>query len=171
LLNLSVEVLGLEEIGHVLWLGVQVLGVVVVAIVSGADVVHLVGGTTFHAARLGLLAGEGNPENVVGVGRETGATNVLLVAGRVDNDGVLWRACVALVTVTFHLADHRVIRFILELNRFTYRDGWRPMASCRRCRYPASFREFRDAPDRWLARHQWERYRAEHRDRRGRPRS
>jgi hypothetical protein len=44
----------------------------------------------------------------------------------------------------------------------TYRDGWRPMASCRRYRYPASFREFRDARDRSPAQHRWERYRASH---------
>jgi hypothetical protein len=116
LLNLSVEVLGLEEISHVLWLGVQVLGVVVVAVVSGADVVHLVGRTALHAARLGLLAGEGDPENVVGVGRETGATNVLLVTGRVDDDGVLWGACVALVTVPLQLVHLRAIHYILRLD-------------------------------------------------------
>jgi hypothetical protein len=96
--HLSGEVLGLEEISHVLGLGVQVDGVVVVAvrIVCGPDIVHLVGGSALHAARLGLLAGEGDPEDVVRVGGETGAAYVLLVAGRVDGDRVLWGACVPL---------------------------------------------------------------------------
>jgi hypothetical protein len=96
-----VEVFRLEEISHVLGLGVLVDGVVVimamavvVRIVRGADVVHLVGGSALHAARLGLLAGEGDPENAVGVGGETGAADVLLVASRVDGDGILWGACV-----------------------------------------------------------------------------
>ena len=66
--------------------------VVSVRVVGRANVVHLVGRTTLHAARLGLFAGEGDPENVVGVGREAGAAHVLLVASRVDNNGVLWRA-------------------------------------------------------------------------------
>lgn len=67
--------------------------VVSVRVVGRAHVVHLVGRTTLHAARLGLFAGESDPENVVGVGREAGAAHVLLVASRVDNDGVLWGAC------------------------------------------------------------------------------
>ena len=74
------HVLGLEEVGHVLWPGVGVLcssisgtlnvvwgiqrTVVVVAVVvgvgvlGGANVVHLVGGSALHAAGLGLFAGE-----------------------------------------------------------------------------------------------------------------
>jgi hypothetical protein len=89
-----VKVLGLEEVGHVLGLGVQVDGVVVVvavavAIVLGTDVLHLVDGSALHAAGLGLLARESDPENVVRVGREAGATGVLLLTGRVDDDGVL----------------------------------------------------------------------------------
>jgi hypothetical protein len=103
LLNLSGEILGLEEICHVLWLRIQVLGVVVVAIVSRANVVHLVGRTALHAARLGLLAGERDPEYVVGVGRETSATNVLLVTSRVDDNRVFWGACVVLVIIRVHL--------------------------------------------------------------------
>jgi hypothetical protein len=98
-LGLLRKVLWLEEIGHVLWLGVQVHGVMAVVsvisvrILGRADVVHLVGGTALHAARLGLVAVESDPENVVGVGGEAGTTNVLLVASRVDDDGVFWGAC------------------------------------------------------------------------------
>jgi hypothetical protein len=67
--------------------------VVAVRVVSRADVVHLVRGSALHAAGLGLLAGKSDPKNAVRVDRETGAADVLLVAGRVDNDGVLWSAC------------------------------------------------------------------------------
>lgn len=95
------EVFGLEEISHVLGLGVLVDGVVVVVtvtvvvrIVRGADVVHLVSGPALHAARLGLLAGKSDPKDAVGVDGETGAADVLLVASRVDGDGVLWSACI-----------------------------------------------------------------------------
>jgi hypothetical protein len=90
------EILGLEEIGHVLWLGVGVLVVVVIVrvwIVCGADVMHLVGRSALHAARLGLFASKSDPENVVGVGGETSAADVLFVASRVDNNGILWSAC------------------------------------------------------------------------------
>jgi hypothetical protein len=98
--NLSIEVLGLEEISHVLRLGVRVLGMVVVirvGIICGSNVVHLVGRSALHAAGLGLLASKGDPEHAVRVGRVAGAANVLLVAGRVDGDGVLWGACARLV--------------------------------------------------------------------------
>lgn len=93
------KVLGLKEIGHVLWLGVRVLVVVMVVrvrIVCGADVVHLVGGTALHAAGLGLFTGKSDPEDVVRVDGEAGATDVLLVTSGVDDDGVLWGACVSL---------------------------------------------------------------------------
>ena len=100
------EILGLEEISHVLGLGVQIDGVVVivsvtVCIVRGSDVVHLVGRSALHAARLRLIAGEGDPEDAVGVGGETGAADVLLVASRVDGDGVLWGACVPSDLISF----------------------------------------------------------------------
>lgn len=96
------EVLRLEEISHVLWLGMFVDWVVVVVmamgILSRADVVHLVGGSALHAAGLGLIAGEGDPENAVGVDGVSGATNVLLVSSGVDDDGVFWGSCVPLAT-------------------------------------------------------------------------
>lgn len=88
----------------------------VVAIVSGANVVHLVGGTALHAAGLGLLAGESDPENVVRVGRETGATNILLVTSRINDNGVLWGACTSSVIVSFHLIPLHRIRYILQLD-------------------------------------------------------
>jgi hypothetical protein len=93
--NLLGEVLGLEKICHVLWLWVQVDWVVVMTVwvVFRTNVVHLVRGSALHAARLGLLTGKSNPEHVVRIGREAGAADVLLVAGRVDNNGILWRAC------------------------------------------------------------------------------
>ena len=62
---------------------------VTVSILCRAYIVHLVGGTALHAARLRLFASKSDPENVVGVSRETGAANVLLVTGRVDDNGVL----------------------------------------------------------------------------------
>jgi hypothetical protein len=99
--NLNVHILGLQEVGHVLGLGVWVLGVVVVirvGVVCGANVVHLVDGAALHAARLGLLAGEGDPEDAVRVGGVAGATDVLLVAGSVDGDGFIHRACVLSVS-------------------------------------------------------------------------
>jgi hypothetical protein len=135
-------------------------------VLSRANVVHLVGRSALHAARLGLLAGERDPEDAVGVGGEAGAADVLLVAGRVDDNGVLWGACNPLEpcpasTLLLTASSNDVFA--------TYRDGWRPMASCRRCRYPASFRALRDAQDRWLARHRWERYRAGRRVGEGRP--
>lgn len=70
-----------------------VVSVVVRVIVIGwAHVVHVVHGTALHAARLGLVTGEGDPENAVRVGGETSATDVLLVTGRVDRNGLLHRA-------------------------------------------------------------------------------
>jgi len=85
---LQLLVFGLEEIGHVLGLGVWVLGVgvvirvaVTVSILLRTNVVHLVHGTALHAAGLGLIASESDPKNVVRVGREAGASNVLLVTG------------------------------------------------------------------------------------------
>ena len=91
------QVFGLEEVGHVLGPGVlvQVVVVIVVAVsvVCRTNVLHLVDGSTLHAARLGLLAGKSDPEHVVRVGGKTSATNVLLVTSGVDGDGVLHRAC------------------------------------------------------------------------------
>ena len=89
----------------------MVVAVVVgVGVLGGADVVHLVGGTALHAAGLGLVAGElwrvshlqvqcdmrasyGDPQDVVRVNGVAGATDVLLLTGRVDDDGVLRGAC------------------------------------------------------------------------------
>jgi hypothetical protein len=135
------KVLGLKEIRHVLRLRVQVDGVVVMTVwvIFRANVVHLVGGSALHAARLGLLTGKSDPENVVRIGGEAGATDVLLVASGVDNNGVLWGTCTYLV---FCLSN-TILQTCL-----TYPGGWRPMVSCQRYRHPASFRESRDARDR-----------------------
>lgn len=90
------EVFGLKEISHVLWLGMGILVVVPVVMRMGvfcwAYVVHLVRGAALHASRLRLITGESDPKNAVGVGRVTSASNILLVTGRVDNNGVLWSA-------------------------------------------------------------------------------
>jgi hypothetical protein len=117
------EVLGLEEISHVLWLGVEVLDVVVVAvaIVGRAHVVHLVGRTALHAARLRLITGQGDPENVVGVCRETSAADVLLISGRVDNNGVLWGACIPSISILCYLYRPGQMLRILLLGRYVPR--------------------------------------------------
>jgi hypothetical protein len=104
------EVLGLEEICHVLWLRVRVLVVMVVVrvrVVCRADVMHLVGGSALHAARLGLFASKSDPEHVVRIGGEASATDVLLVTSRVDNNGVLWGACLLSANAIFSLPQTR----------------------------------------------------------------
>jgi hypothetical protein len=65
-----------------------------VGIIRRADIVHLVRGSALHATSLGLLARKRDPEDVVRVDRVAGAADVLLVAGGVDDDGVVWRACI-----------------------------------------------------------------------------
>jgi ribosomal protein L18E len=45
------------------------------------------------AARIRNRDSYGDPQNVVRVNGEAGAADVLLVTGRVDDDGVLWGAC------------------------------------------------------------------------------
>ena len=63
--------------------------VVRVRVLRWSDIVHLVGRSALHAARHGLLAGEGDPEDVVRVGGAARAADVLFVTGGVDDDGVL----------------------------------------------------------------------------------
>jgi hypothetical protein len=75
-----------------------VVVVIVVGVVRRANVMHLVSGTTLHAARLGLIARECDPEDTVRVDGEAGAADVLLIAGRIDDDGVLWGACISLAS-------------------------------------------------------------------------
>lgn len=67
--------------------------VVVVVRVLGTNVVHLVDTTALGAALDGAVAGAGEPDDVVGVGRVAGATEVLLVAVRLDNNGVVEGSC------------------------------------------------------------------------------
>jgi hypothetical protein len=71
-----------------------VLAVVVVVAVLGADVLHLVDGTALGAALDGAVAGGGEPDDNVRVGRVAGAAKVLLVTEGLDGDGVVERACV-----------------------------------------------------------------------------
>lgn len=76
---------------------VNVVVVVVVVAVLGADVLHLVDGTALGATLDGAVAGGGEPDDNVRVGRVAGAAKVLLVAEGLDSDGVVERACVMLV--------------------------------------------------------------------------
>lgn len=73
---------------------VAVAVVVAVTIVLGTNVLHLVNGTALGAALDGAVAGGGEPDDNVGVGRVTGAAKVLLVTEGLDGDGVLKRSCV-----------------------------------------------------------------------------
>jgi hypothetical protein len=101
------SVFGLDEVGHGLGLGLVVVGtvralvdvvtvavVVAMAIVLGSNVVHLVNGAALGATFDGAVAGSGEPDDNVRVGRVAGAAKVLLVTEGLDNDGVVKRACV-----------------------------------------------------------------------------
>lgn len=100
------SVFGTDEVGHGLGLGlvvvrsvravVNVVVVVVVVAVLGADVLHLVDGTALGATLDGAVAGGGEPDDNVRVGRVAGAANVLLIAEGLDGDGVVERSCVLL---------------------------------------------------------------------------
>jgi hypothetical protein len=69
--------------------------VVTVSVVAlcGTNVVHLVDGAALGAALDRAVARHGQPSNDVRVGRAAGATNVLLVTERANNDGLLHGAC------------------------------------------------------------------------------
>jgi hypothetical protein len=102
-------VLGLDEVGEVLGLLVSVVVVavaVIVVIVSGAHIVHLVNAAALRAPLNGALAGHlktisiaqsparkektyAEPDDVVGVSRETGASGILLLTSGADENGVL----------------------------------------------------------------------------------
>ena len=100
------SVFGTDEVGHGLGLGlvvvrsvravVNVVVVVVVVAVLGTDVLHLVDGTALGATLDGAVAGGGEPDDNVRVGRVAGAANVLLIAEGLDGDGVVERSCVLL---------------------------------------------------------------------------
>lgn len=100
------SVFGLDEVGHGLGLGlvvvssvravVNVVVVVVVVAVLGTDILHLVDGTALGATLDGAVAGGGEPDDNVRVGRVAGAAKVLLVTEGLDGDGVVERACVLL---------------------------------------------------------------------------
>ena len=96
-MHLSVAVLGLDVVGKglgLLELGVGVVTVVVV--VGGTNVLHLVDGTALGATLDGAVAGGGEPDDNVRVGRVAGAADVLLIAEGLDGDGVVERSCVLL---------------------------------------------------------------------------
>lgn len=86
--HLSVAVLGLDEVGESLGL-LDLLGVVVVAVVLGTDVLHLVDAAALGASLNGALLGQTEPDDDVGVGGRAGAASELLLAGGADQDGVL----------------------------------------------------------------------------------
>ena len=78
------------------WKHTADIGTVVAVSVVGllrTDVVHLVDGAALGAALDRAVARHGQPVDDVRVGGAAGATDVLLVTGRVDDDGVLWGAC------------------------------------------------------------------------------
>lgn len=75
----------------------NVVAVVAVAVgvvaLGRADVLHLVNGAALGAALDRAVAGGGEPDHDVRVGRVTGAAEVLLVTEGLDGDGVLEGAC------------------------------------------------------------------------------
>jgi hypothetical protein len=86
---------------------------VAVAVVLGADVLHLVDGAALGAALDGAVARGGEPDDNVRVGGVAGATLVLLVAVGLDDDGVVQRACgrrLVSVLVLFRHADRGFAR-------------------------------------------------------------
>lgn len=136
-------------------------------VIRRANVMHLVRRAAFHAAGNGFLTCEldlvsldgivrldivvtyGDPKHIVGVGGESGAAAVLLVASGVDHNGVLERACNSISRRATFIINARSTQCPNCSTRgVTYQDGWHPEASCRRYQCPASFLEFRDAPDR-----------------------
>lgn len=84
---LLVEGLGHSGFKH------TVVVVVVIVRVLGTNVIHLVDTTALGAALDGAVARAGEPDDVVGVGRVAGATEVLLVTVRLDNNGVVEGSC------------------------------------------------------------------------------
>lgn len=101
------SVLGTDEVSHGLGLALEVVravravvdvvavgivavvAMVVVVALGRADVVHLVDGAALGAALDGAVAGAGEPDDDVGVGRVTGAAKVLLVTEGLDGDRVV----------------------------------------------------------------------------------
>jgi hypothetical protein len=140
--------------------------VVSMSIILWSNVLHLVHTTALRAALDRAFAGGSEPNDNVRVDGVSGAANVLLVTEGLDSDGVLECSCVAVRS-----RSRRRDRVTSTEVCTTYPFGKRPMASCRRHRFPASFREFRDARDRWPARDRWGWYRAYHPEAGGRARS
>ena len=78
------------------WKHTADIGTVVAVSVVGllrTDVVHLVDGAALGAALDRAVARHGQPSNDVRVGRAAGATNVLLITERANDNGLLHRTC------------------------------------------------------------------------------
>ena len=87
-------ILGLDKVGECLGLLVPVMVVVavVVTIILRADVLHLVDAAALGASLDRPLTGHAEPDDVVGVSRAAGATGILLVTSRADQNWVLHSA-------------------------------------------------------------------------------
>jgi hypothetical protein len=77
------------------YLTADVLTVVTVSVVAlcGTNVVHLVDGAALRAALDRAVARHGQPSDNVRVGGAAGATDVLLVTERANDNGLLHGAC------------------------------------------------------------------------------
>jgi hypothetical protein len=77
------------------YLTADVLTVVAVSVVAlcGTNVVHLVDGAALGAALDRAVARHGQPSDNVRVGGAAGATDVLLVTERANDNGLLHGAC------------------------------------------------------------------------------
>lgn len=85
-------VLGLDKVGKALGLLVPVVVVamaVVVVIIGGANILHLVNAAALRAPLDRAFAGHAEPNDVVGISRNTSASGVLLLASGADEDRVL----------------------------------------------------------------------------------
>lgn len=98
--TLQVPVLRLDVISHSLrvlvgsWVVVvMTVGVIIMAVVvrvlSRPAVVHLVDAAALWAALDWTVAGDGEPEGIVGVNWESSASKISLFTERFDDDGIL----------------------------------------------------------------------------------
>lgn len=86
------------------------VAVVRVRVVGRADVLHAVDAAALGAAFDGAVAGHIEPDCDVAVGRVAGAAGELLVAGRVDDDGVVEGAFATSIQ-WFHVEDVDTLHF------------------------------------------------------------
>lgn len=102
-LHYSLPVLRSHEVGHGLWLAGKVVHaisicvvavvVVTVTVILRSNVLELVYAAALWASLNWAVAGSRQPDDIVGVNRETGAAEVLLVAEGLDSDGVVESSC------------------------------------------------------------------------------